>query len=56
MTILQNILRCPKGATAIEYGLICAFISIAGITTLGSTGESINYVFNKIKTQVTASQ
>ena len=39
MQILKNFLKDESGATAIEYGLIAALISIAivaGATTLGS--------------------
>ena len=39
-------LRCNRGATAIEYALIAAGISIAiigGVTSLGSTVNNVFY-------------
>ena len=46
------ILRDESGATAIEYGLIAAFVAltiIGGVTTLGTNLSSF---FNKIATNV----
>ena len=34
-----------SGATAIEYGLIAALISVAGITTFHLAGDSISEVW-----------
>ena len=52
MRRLMQLLRCRKGATAIEYGLIAALIAvvtIAGLTTLGTT---LNTKYNTIATSV----
>jgi pilus assembly protein Flp/PilA len=37
-----------SGATAIEYGLIAALISVAAIGALEAIGGSLSDVFNKI--------
>ena len=42
MTMLKSFLRDEQGATAIEYGLIAAGISVAIITVVGQLGSSLN--------------
>lgn len=42
MTILKSILRDEFGATAIEYGLIAALISIAAITAFSTVGTKLS--------------
>lgn len=37
-----------SGATAIEYGLIAAIVSVGIITALGLMSTELNNVFNKI--------
>jgi pilus assembly protein Flp/PilA len=41
-----------SGATAIEYGLIAAGISVVIIATVNSIGSSLNTKFNSISTQL----
>ena len=48
--VVLSFLRDESGATAIEYGLIAAGISIAIITVVGTVGSSLNTVFTKIST------
>lgn len=36
------------GATAVEYGLIAALVSIAGVVAFASMGTSLNSIFNYI--------
>ena len=48
--VFLSFLRNDSGATAIEYGLIAAGISIAIITVVGTVGSSLNTVFTKIST------
>jgi pilus assembly protein Flp/PilA len=43
-------LRNETGATAIEYGLIAAGISIAIIAVVGTLGSSLNTVFTSVAT------
>ncbi len=35
-----HFLRCESGATAIEYGMILALMTVALVGALGSTGKS----------------
>jgi pilus assembly protein Flp/PilA len=43
-----NLLRDESGATAIEYGLIAALISLACIIAFQSLGLNLVDVFNKV--------
>ena len=46
--LISSFLRSESGATAIEYGLIAAGISVAIITVVGTLGTSLNNVFTSI--------
>lgn len=50
--ILRKFLRDESGATAIEYGLIAACISIAIIVIAGTLGETLNTTFTTINTKL----
>ena len=52
MTKLLKLIRSEKGATAIEYGLIAAGISVVIIATVNSIGTNLNGKFNSISTQL----
>ena len=52
MTILVRFLRDEKGATAIEYGLIAAGISVAIIAVVQGLGTKLYNTFNSISTQL----
>ena len=45
MAKIVQFLRDESGATAIEYGLIAAGISIAIITVVGTLGSTLNAKF-----------
>ena len=45
-------LKDESGATAIEYGLIAAGISVVIIATVNAIGSSLNTKFNYISTQL----
>jgi pilus assembly protein Flp/PilA len=45
---LYRFARDESGATAIEYGLIAALVSVAAITALGLMGESLVDIFNRV--------
>ena len=45
-------LKDELGATAIEYGLIAAGISVVIIATVNSIGTTLNGKFNDISTQL----
>ena len=53
MTILMKILKDESGATAIEYGLIAALISVAAISAFTTVGTKLSGLMvntaNKIK-------
>ena len=55
MTILlSRLLRDDSGATAIEYGLIAALISVVIITAVTLVGTRLSSVFNSIATALAA--
>jgi len=48
MRKLMEVLRCPKGATAIEYALVASLISIAAIGAFNNLGNKMNTMFNNV--------
>jgi pilus assembly protein Flp/PilA len=50
MQKIIQFVRNESGATAIEYGLIAAGISIAIIVTVGSLGTTLNTTFTSVQT------
>ena len=46
--VLVNLLRDESGATAIEYGLIAALISVVIIAAITTVGTNLSTVFNTI--------
>jgi pilus assembly protein Flp/PilA len=50
MRTFRNFLANESGATAIEYGLIAAGISIAIIAVVQSLGSSLNTTFTSVQT------
>lgn len=50
--ILLKFLSDESGATAIEYGLIAAGISLAIITVVNTIGTSLNGTFTSISTSL----
>jgi len=47
-TTIINLLKNEAGATAIEYGLIAALISIAAVTVMGTVGTNLSSTFNTV--------
>ncbi len=45
---IQSFRRDESGATAIEYGLIAALISVAAIAAMGAMGDSLQTLFNTV--------
>ena len=45
-------LKDESGATAIEYGLIAAGISIVIIASVNAIGSSLNGIFTNVSTQL----
>ena len=52
MKTLVQFLKNESGATAIEYGLIAAGISVAIIAVVNGLGTSLNTNFTSISTQL----
>jgi pilus assembly protein Flp/PilA len=52
MSKIASFLKNESGATAIEYGLIAAGISIAIIAAVNTIGTSLNTSFTSISTQL----
>lgn len=46
--LLNEFIGNDNGATAIEYGLIAALVSIAAVVAFGATGETILEAFSGI--------
>jgi len=49
-TFIRSFLRDQAGATAIEYGLIAAGISVAIIAVVASLGTALNTTFTSVST------
>jgi pilus assembly protein Flp/PilA len=49
MKTLQRFVKDESGATAIEYGLIAAGISVAIITVVQGLGTKLNSTFGSVK-------
>ena len=49
MRLFTQFLRDESGATAIEYGLIAAGISLAIIVAVVSVGTSVNATFTSVE-------
>ena len=43
-----------SGATAIEYGLIAALVSVAAVTALTNVGSSLDNMFTTVSTTLDA--
>ncbi|MDR6755299.1 pilus assembly protein Flp/PilA [Mycoplana sp. BE70] len=54
--IFARFLKDESGATAIEYGLIAALISVALIFGANALGGALNNQFNFLATTMTESQ
>jgi pilus assembly protein Flp/PilA len=52
INIVQRFVKDESGATAIEYGLIAAGISVAIITVVNSLGSQLKTTFTKITSQL----
>lgn len=50
--IFARLMKDESGATAIEYGLIAALISVALVTGATSLGGSISSTFTNLSTQM----
>ena len=53
-TMIQQLIRDESGATALEYGLIAALVSVAAIAALTQLGGALNGIFTTISGQMDA--
>ena len=54
LTTVIRFARDEDGATAIEYGLIAALVSVAAIGALTAMGQSLSTMFNTVSTALSA--
>ena len=52
ISLFKNLMSDQSGATAIEYGLIAALVSIAGIAALDALGTSLNTAFGTVSDSI----
>ncbi|NBX04128.1 MAG: Flp family type IVb pilin [Alphaproteobacteria bacterium] len=52
MTQFIRMMKDEEGATAIEYGLIAALISVAAITAMGALGGQLSTLFGTVTTSL----
>jgi pilus assembly protein Flp/PilA len=52
MRLLATLLADEGGATAIEYGLIAALISVAIVSAITTVGHNLSTTFNTVATKL----
>jgi pilus assembly protein Flp/PilA len=52
MSTIRRFLRDESGATAIEYGLIAALVSVVIIVTLTMLGNNLNLTFKAVANEL----
>ena len=53
MNAIRNFLRDDHGATAIEYGLLAALISIAALAAMSTVGTKVSTAFSTVGSALT---
>jgi pilus assembly protein Flp/PilA len=53
MTMIKKFFKDESGATAIEYGLLAALISVVGVTAMTIAGTQLTAVFGTVGTKLT---
>ena len=56
MTLFRNLLKDETGATAIEYGLLAALISVAAMGAMTTLGTGLSDIFSGVGSKLTASK
>ena len=56
MSLIQRFLREETGATAIEYSLIAAGISIVIVAAVNSIGTQLSSIFTSVSSQIGGSR
>jgi len=52
MRRLTRILRCERGANAIEYALVASLISIAGLAAFQLLGDNITTMYGNVSNKM----
>lgn len=52
LSTIKAFVADESGATAIEYGLIAALVSVAAIAALGALGTSLSQLFSMVAGQL----
>ena len=52
LSLFRKLLNDETGATAIEYGLIAALISLAAISMITNIGKNLSTTFNTVATKL----
>ncbi len=52
LTILKNLRNDERGVTAIEYGLIAAFIAVIIIAGVKAIGTNLSTTFSTVSTSI----
>jgi pilus assembly protein Flp/PilA len=55
LELIHRVVKCDRGATAVEYGLIVSLIVIAMMASLGNFAGSTQSMWNKVSNKVTSS-
>ncbi len=53
---IRSFIDDESGATAIEYGLIAALVSVAAIAALTALGSALDGIFSTVSTQLNNAQ
>lgn len=53
---LTRLMKDESGATAIEYGLIAALVSVAAIVAMGTLGDELGFTFDAVSDELTAAR
>lgn len=48
INVIRKLINDESGATAIEYGLIAALVSVAAVVALQNLGSSLTLMFNSV--------
>ena len=52
--VIRKLINDESGATAIEYGLIAALVSVAAVAALGTLGDSLSTMFTTVSDELDA--
>lgn len=51
--VIRNLIKDESGATAIEYGLIAALVSVAAVVALETMGTSLSTMYDSVAGKLT---